>query len=193
MSTHRWACPALGSILGSIHPARPGEYLLGVECDGATYHRARSARDRDRLRQEVLEGLGWRLHRIWSTDWFRNPARATDRLLSAIRDAETRTQRSSFGRPRPRRSKRRGCVNFVRTRESRVIYETDEERVKVGIEYKECSLVVPYGRSLLDLDVARGRPSRCCCRRGRRSRSHRRGCAADTRRFRAAKERATAS
>jgi very-short-patch-repair endonuclease len=77
--------------LGIIHPARSGEYLLGVECDGATYHRARSARDRDRLRQEVLEGLGWRLHRIWSTDWFRNSASETDRLLSAIRDAETRT------------------------------------------------------------------------------------------------------
>jgi very-short-patch-repair endonuclease len=76
--------------LGVIHPARPGEYLLGVECDGATYHRARSARDRDRLRQEVLESLGWRLHRIWSTDWFRNPARETDRLLSAIREAESR-------------------------------------------------------------------------------------------------------
>jgi hypothetical protein len=45
--------------LGVIHPAQPGEFLLGVECDGATYHRARSARDRDRLRQEVLENLGW--------------------------------------------------------------------------------------------------------------------------------------
>src|SRR5262249_9694120 len=50
--------------LGVIDPSRPGEYLLGVECDGAAYHSARSARDRDRLRQEVLEGLGWRLHRI---------------------------------------------------------------------------------------------------------------------------------
>jgi hypothetical protein len=44
--------------LGVLLPSKPGEYLLGVECDGATYHRARSARDRDRLRQEVLEGLG---------------------------------------------------------------------------------------------------------------------------------------
>lgn len=45
----------------------PGRYVMGIECDGATYHSLRSARDRDRLRQEVLEGLGWRLHRIWST------------------------------------------------------------------------------------------------------------------------------
>ena len=73
--------------LGVIDPARPGRYVLGVECDGATYHRARSARDRDRLRQQVLEGLGWQLHRIWSTDWFRNPGRETDRLITAIREA----------------------------------------------------------------------------------------------------------
>jgi hypothetical protein len=60
---------------------------LGVECDGAAYHSARSARDRDRLRQEVLEGLGWRLHRIWSTDWFRKPQRETDKLITAIKNA----------------------------------------------------------------------------------------------------------
>jgi len=46
---------------------------MGIECDGATYHSAKSTRDRDRLRQEILEGLGWKIHRIWSTDWFRNP------------------------------------------------------------------------------------------------------------------------
>ena len=77
--------------LGVIDPPRPGEYILGVECDGAAYHSARSARDRDRLRQEVLEGLGWRLHRIWSTEWFRNPQRETDKLLAAIKDAKTKT------------------------------------------------------------------------------------------------------
>jgi hypothetical protein len=54
-------------------PGNPGRYLMGVECDGATYHSAKSARDRDRLRQTVLERLGWRIRRIWSTDWFNNP------------------------------------------------------------------------------------------------------------------------
>ena len=57
--------------LGVKDSERPGRYLLGIECDGATYHSAQSARDRDRLRQQVLEGLGWRIHRIWSTDWFK--------------------------------------------------------------------------------------------------------------------------
>ena len=77
--------------LGVIDPPRPGEYIIGVECDGAAYHSARSARDRDRLRQEVLEGLGWRMYRIWSTDWFRNPQRETDKLLAAISDAKNKT------------------------------------------------------------------------------------------------------
>jgi transcription elongation GreA/GreB family factor/DNA polymerase III delta prime subunit len=62
------------------HPDFPGIFLLGVECDGATYHSAKSARDRDRLREEVLKGLNWKLYRIWSTDWFRNPERETERL-----------------------------------------------------------------------------------------------------------------
>ncbi|MDD7805721.1 MAG: DUF4011 domain-containing protein [Endozoicomonas sp. (ex Botrylloides leachii)] len=54
-------------------PGKPGRYLAGVECDGATYHSAKSVRDRDRLRQAVLEQLGWNIKRIWSTDWFKNP------------------------------------------------------------------------------------------------------------------------
>jgi len=68
--------------------SRPGRYVLGIECDGAAYHSARSARDRDRLRQQVLEGLGWRIHRIWSTDWFRNPELELGKAEVAIRMAQ---------------------------------------------------------------------------------------------------------
>lgn len=63
------------------HPARPGTFMCGIECDGATYHSARSIRERDRLRQEILEHLGWNIYRIWSTDWFRNPSLQTKNLL----------------------------------------------------------------------------------------------------------------
>ncbi len=73
--------------LAIVDPQRPGRYLLGIECDGATYHSARSARDRDRLRQQVLEGLGWRIQRVWSTDWFRNPDREIAELAKAIEAA----------------------------------------------------------------------------------------------------------
>jgi very-short-patch-repair endonuclease len=56
-----------------VDPGNHGKYLMGIECDGATYHSAKSARDRDRLRQAILERLGWKIRRIWSTDWFKNP------------------------------------------------------------------------------------------------------------------------
>ncbi|MEO1921319.1 MAG: DUF3320 domain-containing protein [Sphingomonadaceae bacterium] len=87
------ADPQVGSAgfkidLGIRHPDRPGSYLLAVECDGATYHSALWARERDRLRQSVLEHLGWRFHRIWSTDWFYNREREIRRLHEALESAQ---------------------------------------------------------------------------------------------------------
>ena len=73
--------------LGVVDPDLPGAFLAGVECDGATYHRGATARDRDRLRQAVLEGLGWRILRIWSTDWWTNAGRETERLHTALEAA----------------------------------------------------------------------------------------------------------
>lgn len=72
--------------IGIRHKDWPHGFILGVECDGATYHSAKSARDRDRLRQEILERLGWKLHRIWSTDWFNNPRQEAERLRKVILD-----------------------------------------------------------------------------------------------------------
>ncbi|MFN4281609.1 MAG: DUF4011 domain-containing protein [Alphaproteobacteria bacterium] len=66
--------------IGVKHPTWPHGFVLGVECDGATYHSSKSARDRDRLRQEVLEDLGWTLYRIWSTDWFNDAMTETQKL-----------------------------------------------------------------------------------------------------------------
>ncbi len=74
--------------LGVKDPERPGRYLLGIECDGATYHSAQSARDRDRIRQNHLEDLGWCIHRIWSTDWFRFPDRELKKAAEAIEAAK---------------------------------------------------------------------------------------------------------
>lgn len=63
------------------------DYVLAVECDGATYHSSKTARDRDRLRQDILERMGWKFYRIWSTDWFRNKSVEKERLLSAVKEA----------------------------------------------------------------------------------------------------------
>lgn len=66
--------------LGIVDPDAPGRYLAGVECDGATYHRSATARDRDKLREQVLRGLGWEIVRVWSTDWWIDPVGTLDRL-----------------------------------------------------------------------------------------------------------------
>jgi very-short-patch-repair endonuclease len=73
--------------IGVRHPNQPGTYLIGIECDGATYHSSKVARDRDRLRQQVLEGLGWKIHRIWSTAWFSDRAGEEERLRRAFENA----------------------------------------------------------------------------------------------------------
>ena len=66
--------------LAIVHPDRAGSYLCGIECDGAQYHSSATARDRDKIRQAVLEGLGWSIVRIWSTDWFKDARTVTDRV-----------------------------------------------------------------------------------------------------------------
>jgi very-short-patch-repair endonuclease len=87
--------------LAVVDPVNPGRYLLGIECDGARYHSARSARDRDRLRQSVLEGLGWRIHRIWSTDWFHNPEEELRKVVQAIETARIAGPPAAVPEPRP--------------------------------------------------------------------------------------------
>ncbi len=91
------ADPQIGSVgfridLGVRHPDKPGTYILAVECDGATYHSALWARERDRLRQDVLEQLGWRFHRIWSTDWFYNRRAEIERLRGALFEAREKAE-----------------------------------------------------------------------------------------------------
>ncbi|ARU04589.1 DNA helicase [Comamonas serinivorans] len=89
--------------LGVVHPDLPGRYLAGVECDGATYHRSATARDRDKLREAVLRGLGWEIERIWSTDWWVNPGGTLARLharLNALLAADRR-RRAAEAAARP--------------------------------------------------------------------------------------------
>lgn len=69
------------------HPEKAGEFVLAIECDGATYHSSPTARERDRLRQQQLESLGWRFHRIWSIDWFNNKQEEIERAIKAFEDA----------------------------------------------------------------------------------------------------------
>ena len=70
------------------NPENPGVYLCGIECDGATYHRTKWARDRDMIRQLHLENQGWIIYRIWSTDWFNSKEREMKKLLEFLKKRE---------------------------------------------------------------------------------------------------------
>jgi len=94
--------------LAIVHPDQAGTYLAAVECDGAAYHSSLYARERDRLRELVLEGLGWNIHRIWSTDWWNSAPEVTNRcdkylreLLEASRRTPDVAQLSHVGQPEP--------------------------------------------------------------------------------------------
>ena len=69
------------------HPILNNRFVLGIECDGATYHSSRTARERDRLRQAILESMGWKIYRIWSTDWIKDPISEGKRLCEVIESA----------------------------------------------------------------------------------------------------------
>jgi hypothetical protein len=70
--------------IGVLHPEKSGEYILGIACDGANYHFAKSLRDRDRLQQEILESKGWTIYRIWALDWFKHRDAEIERLLKTL-------------------------------------------------------------------------------------------------------------
>lgn len=89
----QWGVSRYRIDLVAQHPSQPGRMVLAIECDGASYHSAPTARDRDRLRQQQLEALGWRFNRIWSTDWF---LRREDEIERAMRAYERAVQLCGF-------------------------------------------------------------------------------------------------
>lgn len=80
-------CSGYRIDLAVLHPKFKGRFAIGIECDGAMYHSARTSRERDRLRQTVLEDMGWTIHRVWSTDWIKDRHSEGKRLLSKVKEA----------------------------------------------------------------------------------------------------------
>jgi very-short-patch-repair endonuclease len=78
--------------LGVLDDDRPGRFVCGIECDGVAYHSAETARDRDRLREQVLEARGWTIVRVWSTDWFKDRSGQVSRMLRLIDAAKMRAR-----------------------------------------------------------------------------------------------------
>jgi very-short-patch-repair endonuclease len=83
----QWGASGYRIDMVAKHPDREGQFVLAIECDGATYHSLPTARERDRLRQQQLESLGWRFYRIWSTDWFSRRESEIERAVAAYQTA----------------------------------------------------------------------------------------------------------
>ncbi|MDA3863134.1 MAG: DUF4011 domain-containing protein [Deltaproteobacteria bacterium] len=83
-------CSGYRIDLAVVDPEKPGRYILGIECDGATYHSSKCARDRDRIRQSVLESLGWNMYRIWSTDWWYNREKEVEKVVQKYKNLQSK-------------------------------------------------------------------------------------------------------
>ena len=81
-------CAGFRVDLAIVDDDNPGRYILGITTDGKIYSSSKVARDRDRLREQVLEGLGWRLYHLWSTDWYRNREVSKERLIQTIEQSK---------------------------------------------------------------------------------------------------------
>jgi hypothetical protein len=144
--------------VGVRHLDWPHGFILGVECDGATYHSWKSSRDRDRLRQEVLEDKGWTLHRIWSTDWFRDPDAEKTRLRQCI---EERLAKLRASRP-----EKASVIDFEAAARSRRQPDETAPAASGAAEVQQSDTgqdTVPDGVSPPERTIARPLPS---CRPG---------------------------
>ncbi len=114
--------------LGVKHPDYPYGFLMGIECDGAMYHSSKSARDRDRIRQEVLEGLGWEIYRIWSTDWYHNPPAEFEKLKKHI---EQTLERKAAGREQQEKDRLSNVADLQQRIQEDLFAQREDEEPQV--------------------------------------------------------------
>ncbi|MFL5582052.1 MAG: DUF3320 domain-containing protein, partial [Gemmatimonadaceae bacterium] len=127
--------------IGVLDDAVPGRFLCGIECDGAAYHQSETARDRDRLRQEVLEQRGWTIIRLWSTDWFKDRTGAMERLLRLVDESRERARHQV---DEDREERRRAEAEAARrAEEQKAAAEAERERAGVEAPYVR-PVAAPY-------------------------------------------------
>ncbi len=123
--------------LAIVDAEDPGRFVLGILCDGSSYSAGRSARERDRQRQAILEAHGWRTHRIWSLDWFHRPQEQLDRLLDAIQ-----LVKSASPLPSPQGNQEPGTERRKASR------STGGRDRRVASPYLEADMAVPLDTEL---------------------------------------------
>ena len=134
-------CSGYRIDLGVVDSAFRGRFILGVECDGATYHSAATARDRDRLREQVLRDLGWEIHRIWAPEWVQNRTKELERLRLAIESARSiKARPPRTEEPIKPESERVGQTQWVHHK------EPDEWPPAWTVPYEVCDILTPQTR-----------------------------------------------
>ncbi len=125
--------------LGVLDDNLPGRFLCGIECDGVAYHSSETARDRDRLRQQVLEARGWTIIRVWSTDWFKDRQGQIERLLRFIADARARASRDQA-------AEREARLREAAIRAAEESAATERARTEASTLLERGSTLEPYSR-----------------------------------------------
>ncbi|MFO0914388.1 MAG: DUF3320 domain-containing protein [Pirellulales bacterium] len=138
--------------LAIVDPGCPGRYLLGIECDGASYHSSRSARDRDRLRQQVLEDRGWTIHRIWSTDWFHRPEEQLRKVLARIEEAKSFQPSQREQDSGPIVCPERAVITSAVTRDNHTAHIASAECI-ASVPYQEASFTISDRRQIHEVPV----------------------------------------
>jgi very-short-patch-repair endonuclease len=103
----------------------PGRYVCGIECDGVAYHASETARDRDRLRQQVLEARGWQIHRVWSTDWFKDREGQIERLMKLIEASRVHTREAAAARDAEAEARRVEAEQREQVRVEKIVGDAD--------------------------------------------------------------------
>jgi len=138
--------------LGIVDPDQPGRYLLGIECDGASYHSSRSARDRDRIRQQVLEDRGWQIHRIWSTDWFNRPEEQLRKVMAAVENAKALRARRSSGESPSWETASAPSINVIDRHETGPAHDDGGPEID-SVLYTEANLSIDSEPAIHELPV----------------------------------------
>jgi very-short-patch-repair endonuclease len=136
--------------LAVLDPETPGRYVLGIECDGATYHSSRAARDRDRLREQVLRDRGWQIHRIWSTDWFHRPKEQLQKAVAAIERARAEAAAANF-QDKPAAAEPAAAAAEVIGRDSREAGEPANQMPDWVVTYREFNSAVATSAAIQEL------------------------------------------
>jgi len=135
-------CAGYRLDMAILDPRSPGRYILGIECDGEKYHSSQVARDRDRLRQQILENLGWTIHRIWSTDWYRNKNDCRMKLRKAIEKAKRKNTTHPITKRKPLEKSVQTIHSGVERKETNNSCISKEESfIDIVPEYRICTTI----------------------------------------------------